>query len=51
MSIFKSSIITHEQCMPRVTQAQHASYIFKISPGTTHLCVFFCKHGLELYHS
>ena len=25
MSIFKSSVITHEQCIPHVAQAQHAS--------------------------
>ena len=34
-SIFNSSITACEQCIPRVAQAQHASYL-QISQNTTH---------------
>ena len=49
MSIFNSSIIAREQCIPRVAQAQHASYLQNFSRHeASH--AFVCKLGHEWYH-
>ena len=42
MSIFNSSVIVREQCIPRVAQSQHANYA---RYGTHN----FCKLGCKLY--
>ena len=50
MSIFNSSIIAREQCIPRVARAQHASYTQNfLSHNMLHALV--CKLGCELYRS
>ena len=49
MSIFNSSIIAREQCIPCVAQAQQASYLKNFLRHNT-LHAIFCKLGHELYH-
>ena len=48
MSIFNSSIIAHEQCIPCVARAQDASYTQNFSRHNM-LYALVCKLGCELY--
>ena len=48
MSIFNSSIIAHEQCIPCVTRARHTSYLQNFSRHDT-LHALVSKLGRELY--
>ena len=50
VSIFNSSIITREQCIPRVTRAEHTSDLQNFSRRDA-LHAFFCKLGRERYHN
>ena len=48
VSIFNSSVIAYEQCVPCVAQAQHISYLQNFSRYKG-LHTFFSKLGRELY--
>ena len=48
--IYNSTAITHEQCISCVARAQHVNYLQNFS-SHEELHAFFCKLGLEVYHT